>query len=156
MGPLLFIIYINDITLTIQHIHLLKFADDTKCLRHITDYPDQMGLQDDIDALTAWFIAFNFKFNLNKSVCLSFKCKTVIFYTMFDNTILHIDSHKDLGLVLSEELSWNKHYTFITAHAYKILGLIHRTFSSDHPSIVLKLYIISLVRLQLMCGIPTC
>ena len=139
MGPLLFIIYINDITLTIQHSHLLKFADDTKCFRHITDYPDQIDLQENIDALTAWSITSNFKFNLNKSVRLSFKCKTVISYTMFDNTILHIDSHKDLGLVLSEELS---HYTFIIARAYKILGLIHRTFSSSHhPSIVLKLYV---------------
>ena len=51
---------------------------------------------------------------------------------MFDNTILHTDSHKDLGLVLSEDLSWNKHYTFIIARAYKILGLIRRTFSSSH------------------------
>ena len=69
---------------------------------------------------------------------------------MFDNTILHTDSHKDLGLVLSEDLSWNKHYTFIIARAYKILGLIRRTFSSSHhPPTVLKLYI-SLVRSQLM------
>ena len=56
LGPLLFIIYINDITLTIQHSQLLKFADDTKCFRHITDYPDQTCLQDNIDTLTAWSI----------------------------------------------------------------------------------------------------
>ena len=150
LGPLLFIIYINDITPTIQHSQLLKFADDTKYFKHITDYSDQTGLQDDIDALTAWSITSNLKFNLNKSVHLSFKCKIATSYTMFDNTILHTDSHKDLGLVLSEDLSWNKHYTFIIARAYKILGLIRRTFSSSHhPPTVLKLYI-SLVRSQLM------
>ena len=60
---------------------------------------------------------------------------------MFDNTTLHNDSHKDLGLVLSEDLGWNNQYSYIIAHAYKTLGLIHQTFSSlHHPSIVLKLY----------------
>ena len=62
LGPLLFIIYINDITLTIQHSQLLKFADDTKCFRYITDYPDQTGLQDDIDALTSWSISVQIEF----------------------------------------------------------------------------------------------
>ena len=69
---------------------------------------------------------------------------------MFDTSISHIDSHKDLGLVLSEDLSWSKHYKFITARVYKVLGLIRCTFSSSHcPDTVLKLYI-SLVRLQLL------
>ena len=67
---------------------------------------------------------------------------------MFDTSISHMDSHKDLGLVLSEDLSWSKHYNFITARAYKVLGLIRCTFSSSHcPNTVLKLYI-SLVPLS--------
>ena len=68
---------------------------------------------------------------------------------MFDTSISHIDSHKDLGLVLSEDLSWSKHYNFIIARAYKVLDLIRHTFSSSHcPNTVLKLYI-SLIRSQL-------
>ena len=52
--------------------------------------------------------------------------------------------------MVSDDLSWSKHYTFIIAHAYKVLGLIRRTFSSFHcPSTGIKLYI-SLVRSQLL------
>ena len=70
------------------------------------------------------------------------KIPTSYNYTMFDTSISHIDTHKDLGLVLSEDLSWSEHYNFITAHAYKVLGLIRRTFSSSHcPDTILKLYI---------------
>ena len=45
-------------------------------------------------------------------------------YTMSDTCIPHTDSHKDLGLILSVDLSWDKHYKIITAHTYKVLGLI--------------------------------
>ena len=149
LGPLLFIIFINDITSTIQYSQLLKFADDTKCFKLITDHSDQTALQEDINALITWSSASHLKFNLNKSVHLAFKSKISTSYTMFDTSISHIDCHKDLGLVLSEDLSWSKHYNFITARAYKVLGLIRRTFSSSHcPSTGLKLYV-SLVRSQL-------
>ena len=60
---------------------------------------------------------------------------------MFDNPILSTDSHKDLGLVLSTDLSWTKHYSFITARAYRILRLIRRIFYKSYsPLIALKLY----------------
>ena len=43
-----------------------------------------------------------------------------------DMSIPHCDSHKDLklGLILSANLSWDKHYKTITARAYKVLGLM--------------------------------
>ena len=47
---------------------------------------------------------------------------------MSDTCIPRMDSHKDLGIILSENLSWGKHYKSITAHAYKVLGLIRHTF----------------------------
>ena len=60
---------------------------------------------------------------------------------MFDNPILSTDSHKDLGLVSSTDLSWTKHYSFITSRAYRILGLIRRIFYKSYsPLIALKLY----------------
>ena len=60
--------------------------------------------------------------------------------------IPHSDSHKDLGITLSVDLSWNKHYKTITARAYKVLGLIHRTFSSCHSTTTMTRLYVSLVR----------
>ena len=150
LGPLLFIIYINDIASIVHHSLVLKFADDTKCFKHINGCSDQqVKLQDDINTLTDWSIISDLKFDSSKSVHLSFKSRIITSYTMFDNPISSTDPHKDLGLVLSTDLSWTKHYSFITARAYRILGLIRRIFYKLYsPSIALKLYT-SLVRSQL-------
>ena len=66
--------------------------------------------------------------------------------------VLPVDSHKDFGLILSEDLSWDKHYKdiTITARAYKTLGLVHCTFVPTHsPSTLVRLYV-SLVRSHLL------
>ena len=61
---------------------------------------------------------------------------------MSDTCIPRMDSHKDLGIILSEDLSWGKRNKSITARAYKVLGLIRRTFLPSHStSTMVKLYI---------------
>ena len=65
-------------------------------------------------------------------------------------SIPYVDSHKNLGLILSEDLSWDKHYKDITACTYKTLRLVRRTFVPTHsPSTLVRLYV-SLVRSQLL------
>ena len=68
---------------------------------------------------------------------------------MSNASIPHNGSHKDLGLILSEDLSWDKHYRSTIARAYKVLGLIRRTLLPSHlTSTMAKLYV-SMVQLQL-------
>jgi len=43
---------------------------------------------------------------------------------MSDSIIPHVDSHKDLGVILPEDLSWEKHHNAIIVHAYRTLVLI--------------------------------
>ena len=69
---------------------------------------------------------------------------------MSNSIIPHVHSHKDLGLILSEDVSWDKHYKDITARAYKTLGPIRCTFVPTHPpSTLVRLYV-SFVRSQLL------
>ena len=59
------------------------------------------------------------------------------------------DTHRDFGIMLQFDLSWAKHYDYIPSKAYRILGLLKRTFSmSNSVSIKRKSYV-SLVRSQL-------
>ena len=150
LGPLLFIIYINNMTSYINQIQLLKFADDTKCFKHICTLTDSEVLQENVIALLTWSKDTDLNFNLKKFVHLSFKRKLETTYTISDITIPRNDSHKDLGLVLSDNLSWDKHYKSISARAYKILGLIRRTIDSTHSTSVKASLYISLVRSQLL------
>ena len=97
---------------------------------------DYSALQEDVTALFTWSRDSILDFNLKTLVHLSFKCETLAHcipgsYTIANYlTHTHIlcipqyDSHKDLGLILSEDVYWDKHYKPITACAYKMLGLI--------------------------------
>jgi len=81
-------------------------------------------------------------FNINKFVHLSFKCKLDITYAMYDTCILRTNSHKDLGLILSEDVSWDEHYKIITACVYKVLGLIRCTLLPNHStSMMVRLHV---------------
>jgi len=154
LGPLLFIIYMNDIPCVVAHSKVLLFADDTKCFRHIKELTDMHLLQYDLDCLTSWSTTSLLSFHPSKNIHLSFKSKYTTSYYINGNTINSSHSHKDLGVWISDNLTWDIHHDYILKKAYKTLGLVRRTFSyTINPSVTVKLYI-SLIRSQLMYCAP--
>ena len=150
LGPLLFLVYINDMPDYICHSLLLIFADDTKCLKQIHTVNDRNALQEDIDSLFSWSRDSDLNFNLKKCVHLSFKHSIDTVYTLSDITIPCNTCHKDLGIILSSDLNWSDHYKSITARAYKVLGLIRRTILPNHSTTTMVKLYVSLVRSQLL------
>ena len=59
----------NGITESVQHNHLLQFADDMKCVSSISD---QALLQDDLNTLCHWAISVQLEFNLSKCTQVTF------------------------------------------------------------------------------------
>ena len=70
-------------------------------------------------------------------------------YTLNNMPIQVADCHHDLGILMSCDLKWCHHLNFISSRAYKILGLIRRSFSSRLPLPSKKKLYLSLVRSQL-------
>ena len=68
LGPLLFVIYINDLSSTIMYSNLFKFADDAKCYKAIHNLQDSQSLQLDVDSLFQWSLENKLSFNINKCV----------------------------------------------------------------------------------------
>ena len=63
LGPLLFIIYINDLPVVIQHSTILLFTDDTKCAKSVASQSEYQQLQNDLDSLNSWSHTWNLPFN---------------------------------------------------------------------------------------------
>ena len=105
LGPLLFLIYINDIFHINIHSSLLTFANDTKCFGHIASCSDQQLLQHDIDLLLDWSSRSFLCFNPTKCVHISFRAQRNTLYHLNEQEIPKLDSHRDLGVIISNDLS---------------------------------------------------
>ena len=66
---ILFLIYINDLEDDLSS-KVLKFADDTKVFRKVTNDTDKQSLQDDLDTLVKWSEKWQMLFNFGKCKCI--------------------------------------------------------------------------------------
>ena len=95
-----------------------------KCFKHVSSVTDQTHLQEDINAIPTWSKLSQLNFNISKCTHISFKPKIISTYNLSDTAISSYNFQKDLGLIVSNNLSWANHYDHIISCTYKILGLI--------------------------------
>ena len=126
------------------------FADDTKCLHAAKTNTDFTAIQEDLNMACNWSKECSLSFNCSKSAVIHFWCnhETPAKYLLNNDYIETRDSIKDLGVMITSNLSWSNHCNMITAKAYKQLGLIRRSFTTNCVSAKKQLYI-SLVQSQL-------
>ena len=148
LGPILFIIYINDILDNITSDGFL-FADDTKILRSIRNEDDALALQSDIDALEEWSDKWLLRFNAKKCHVLSLgKIENTMYtkrYKVYGNELEHVFEEKDLGITIDSQLTFEEHIAAKVRVANAIVGLIRRSFSFLSCYLFRKLYL-ALVR----------
>ena len=156
LGPILFLIFVNDLPSSVSSSLLYIFADDTKCLKHITDLGDCLALQQDINLLTSWSVRWNLSFNAMKCVNLRFSAGLSVDHSYYicGQPVARKWSYRDLGIIMSHDLSWKNHHDFILSKAYRFLGLLRRTFSTVDCNQAKKILYLSLVRSQLMYCSP--
>ena len=132
LGPLLFVIYINDLPENLQS-QTLMFADDTKVFRQIVSENDSKLLQDDIDNLVAWTEKWLLSFNTDKCHVLTLgKVENITHthqYKISDHVLEHVFDEKDLGVTFDSDLNFETHIASKVNKANSIAGLIRRTFS---------------------------
>ena len=128
LGPLLFLIFINDLPASVTSNTRL-FADDCILYRHITDQHDYTILQNDLDSLAHWENTWGMQFHPQKCNSLSITKSRTPFkhdYTLKGHILESVDTAKYLGITLSSNMSWEPHINNITAKANKILGFLKR------------------------------
>jgi hypothetical protein len=155
LGPVLFILYINDLPEILSPDTLCAiFADDTKVYRQIKDNRDQQELQEDINKIAVWGSTWGLTFNAKKTVHITIASRQTLItnYKMEGNNIEKCTSTNDLGIEVSDNLKWTGHIDKIVKKASQRLGLIIRTLGYDAPLQAKKTAYVSLVRSILETG----
>ena len=69
LGPVLFLLYVNDLPKAVMSSKVARFADDTKVLKRVESQQDSVDLQSDIDNLNSWARLSGLTFNHSKCKC---------------------------------------------------------------------------------------
>ena len=137
LGPLLFVLFINDMHLVVSPgTNIALYADDTKIWRQISNDIDSDILNKDIDALNMWASDNLMRFHPKKCKVISVAHKDKGFSTLpFYNypyvigveILDYCEYEKDLGIHVHERLQWSMHYTSLLAKATQQFNLLRRT-----------------------------
>ena len=145
LGPLLFLLYINDIVADIQ-LCVRLFADDTS-LYIIVDNPISAAemINTDLETIHRWAEKWLVKFNPSKSESLlvSRKNNRNMHPPLIMNavTINEVQHHKHLGVILSNDGTWHEHINLITSKAWQKIYVMRKLkFMLDRDSLN-KIYI---------------
>ena len=140
MGPVLFLIYINDLDANIIN-NIAKFADDTKLSAPAHNTNSCESLQTDLNKILNWSKIWGMEFNVDKCKSLHIGNNNVNYsYKMNDNLINKTSEQKDLGVIIDNKLTFSKQCVESAKQANKILGFISRTFDYKSKDIILPLY----------------
>ena len=135
LGPLLFLLYINDITTNIQS-EIRLFADDCILYRTIQSDADVVTLQDDINTMLAWSHTWQMSFNAAKchilSICRQHK-KPLLQYKLGPDQLSNVDSYPYLGVTISADLRWHHHVDDVCFRASRTLNFLRRNIYRCSP-----------------------
>ena len=128
LGPMLFLIYINDIVCDIDS-SIKLFADDTTLYLIVEDPIRAANLMDgDLDKVQKWANTWLVKFNPQKTEEIIFSRKTSHIVhpklSMNNVEIQRVQLHKHLGINFNSDCSWHEHIIDITAKAWKRINLL--------------------------------
>ena len=143
LGPLLFIIYINDLPDSLNaDSNIFLYADDAKLYRYISTSQDISSLQDDINKLTYWTNEWLIKLNINKCKVVSYGRNVDHSYHYYINDVQleQLDSISDLGVHFDSQLKFDIHIDEKINKAYSFLGIIKRNFTYLSTDAFITLY----------------
>jgi hypothetical protein len=145
LGPILFLVYINDIDdVCCGSSRLQLFADDVKLYSNITVDKTSDCLQQSLDNLSAWAAEWQLAININKCAVLSIAARVpsvARHYFLNDVAITYHNSYVDLGVTISYQLTFNAHINNIVSKARQRTSVLFRGFISRNCDILRRAFI---------------
>ena len=130
IGPLLFVMFINDMPYEIKSNICKLFVDDCKIYGDVSK-ADNNTLQTDLTALETWSKIWQLPFNVTK-------CKVMRFgyhnqrtdYELYNQVLEDTSVEKDLGIMVDNKLNFHAHASAASKKANQILGVIEKAYKS--------------------------
>ena len=132
LGPLLFLVYINDMPECVKS-EIKLFAEDSLLYRRIQNIADCHQLQEDLNKLQEWEQRWQMDFNADKCevICITYKKRPLCSDYTIHNQKLNIKTEaKYLGVTISSDLSWNRHADNVAKKANSTMGFLKRNIRS--------------------------
>ena len=142
LGPLLFIIFINDLDDSVTMIDVVKkFADDTKVGQVMVTEEDRLKLQSALDALSDWAGTWGMSFNVKKCKIMHLGNKNPKhLFSMGGETLGSTEEEKDIGVTVTSNLKPTAQCARAARTAQAVLGQISRAFHYRDCHVFVRLY----------------
>ena len=140
LGPLLFILYINDLPNVSKVTESLLFADDTSIFYSHSNAIQLFSiLNEELRKVDAWMKSNRLSVNIKKTNYVIFKSKQkrvdANLSLYYDNNPLKKEQFtKFLGVYIDENLSWIPHINHVCLKISKSIGIIYRSRFYLNPS----------------------
>ena len=131
LGPLIFLIFYNDLNLHLTFLSCIQFADDTtlylsNCNLHYIQHCANLDLLTRQD----WFYANKLTLNIEKSVCMLFRPKGKtgqLELRVATKLLKNVQHSKFLGVWLDDELNWKEHIQQLVTKLKSKIGLLYHS-----------------------------
>ena len=141
LGPLLFILYINDLPDSVE-CDCKLYADDNKLISVVRNGLEGIGMQNNIDSVTNWTKDWLMRLNASKCKVMHLgNSNPIQVYEVEDvNTGLRkpmgtTTCEKDQGLFIMSDLKWTDQAYYAASIASRAQGLLRKTFSSRNSQL---------------------
>ena len=136
-GPILFLIYINDMSSICKSMKCMHFADDTTASMSGPNIDNLVvEVNDELALVDRWLIANRLSLNVGKSKFMIFcnkKIPEVININIRGIPLKHVDQFELLGLIIDNRLSFVPHVNFMSSRLSRSIGIMYR--SSPYVSV---------------------
>ena len=127
LGPILFIIYINDMAHSSELFQFIHFADDITSLNN--EDTRNESLNHELKKIHNWLKANKLSLNINKTKAMVFHMppKRIQLHSLkiAGEDIAFVDNFNFLGIIINKHLNWTSHVDMLTAKLSKTIGILN-------------------------------
>ena len=145
LGPLLFLLYINDLAYVSKSLFTIMYADDTNCFisgKDLTEISNTLNVE--LSKLVTWLKANKLSLNITKTHYMVFAPKRLPLFPInikIDGcAISQVTFCKFLGVIIDDSLSWCQHINFTKKKMAKVIGILYNTRKKLSHSHLCMLY----------------